>query len=72
MNGDIITGVCSQIQESVYRTLIEASQVPGVQKLSGTHPLFFFSCSIFAPFPLSARLEQAASQHVPQHEQVPN
>ena len=47
VNGNTITGVCSQIQESVYRTLIEACQVPGVLKLSGTHPLLFFSCSIF-------------------------
>ena len=73
VNGNTITGVCSQIQESVYRTLIEACQVPGVLKLSGTHPLlFFFLLNFLAPFPLSARLEQAASQHVPQHEKVPN
>ena len=47
VNGNTITGVCSQIQESVYRTLIEACQVPGVLMLSGTYPLLFFSCSIF-------------------------
>ena len=75
VNGNTITGVCSQIQESVYRTLIEACQVPGVLKwLVEWHvpSPFFFLLNFLASFPLSARLEQAASQHVPQHEKVPN
>ena len=56
-----------------YRTLIEICQVPGVQKLSGTLSLFFFSCSIFfAPSVLSAGRGQAATHHVLQHEKVPN
>ena len=72
VNGNTITGVCSQIQESVYRTLIEACQVPGVLLEWHAPSPFFFLLNFLAPFPLSARLEQAASQHVPQHEKVPN
>ena len=65
VNGNTIVGFCPQIQVSVYRILIETCQVKGVQKLSGTLSLFFFSCWIFlAPSPLSAGRGQAVTHHV--------
>ena len=51
VNGNTITGVCSQIQESVYRTLIEACQVPGVLLEWHVPSAFFFPAQFSCAFP---------------------